>query len=289
MKSRIFKTIFFFIVLLQVPLFARGQSYSEPIKKIAVISLLDDSMCVYVTQKGFITNKTLLMKIRFQHGSHLNKVIQGQFSSLLDQNFEVVQIQNWESRLHRCRFPGMKKFWSIQENCNIVYQMVQESKVDAILLVHPYSKKDITRENNLYAPAGGCGGGFLGGFIAGALQATINEATGENYMTAPELMGDYVFLHLNVGLYDVRGWKSGYPQIHPKKICNNYLDFRGRYRQDRISSNVSPTQHDQMMICEVVRLCLPNQAAKTLSQMKLYPQTQKKNVRLSGPDMTPTH
>lgn len=273
MRNKIFSLIFIFIILIQASLPAKGQLHLESIRKIAVISLIDDSMCVYITKKGFITNRSLLMKAPFQHSAHLNKLIQGQFGSLLDRNFEVRSTDNWESRFHQYRFPGIKKFWSNQETCNLVYQMVQEKQVDAILFVHPYSKKDLTRERNSYlGPVGG--GGFLEGCLIGAVQATAKLATESKYMTAPELVDDYVFLHLNVSLYDVRGWKSGYPQVHPKKICNKFLDFRARYRRDRISSTVSPTPNDQMMMCEVVKLCLPSQAAKTLSSMmQLYSQS----------------
>lgn len=266
MKNKILNKLIICLVLLQVPLFASGQSHSEPIRKIAVISLVDDTMCVYPTKKGFFSSKELLQKIAFQHSPYLNEVIQRQFSSLLSEKFEVVTIQDWESRVHHSRFPGIKEFWSAQKNCTTVFQMVQESQVDAILFIHPYLERDATRESKAYAPGGA-------GFIAAAFAQAIKEASKSDYMTAPELGEKYVSLWLNVGLYDVRGWKSGNPKMHPKKIRDKGLYFLSKYRKDRISSTVSPTPHDQMMMCEVIRLSLPRQAAETLSNMKLYSRT----------------
>ena len=269
MKRKILLLFVLVAVLAQGTTFARGHSkrsrisqiQQPPIQKIAVVSMVDDTMCVYKTKKGFLFNKALLEKVPFYCAKDLNTIVEDLSEEELKEKYEVVSLENKESRLRLCPFPGMKDFWKNQGNCSAIYQMVQESQVDAILFIYPFLKRDMTRENTPYIH----NGGFVGGVISGM----ISEATTSRYMTAPELLDNLVMLDMKVGLVDVRGWKNGNTSIRPKEISCRDLNFSARYRKDRISSTEYPTVNDQKTLCEVVRLCLSKRAAKVLALMKI--------------------
>lgn len=237
----------------------------EPIRKVAVISMLDPFIVQTENKNRIIYNDVTRMPCHFVYYKELNEFIEDTIQDSLRGKFEFIDVSISDQSAGWKSYEKVDEFFKTHKQT--LSSMARDYQIDAFLIVYPYPK--VCEEK--VSP--------LGGVLDRQLSKEITKAMGNTYMSGIELTNDSSFIEFDsqIELFDVREWKYSNKSSKPKAISGHKLDLLVEFDTSLICHNVPLTDIEQQWVYHYLKQNLPARIEKVLSYMKTLHKEADKN------------